>query len=80
MHRSSLVFALLFTSMVAAAPVTSNPAVASTSVSEVAIPANTALAADVIPPVVDSELSFVHVSETTHPSDKRRRSFRRRHP
>ncbi|KAJ7461760.1 hypothetical protein B0H11DRAFT_2285751 [Mycena galericulata] len=92
MHRASsiaLVFALFFTSMVAAAPVAPISVIASSSsVSEVATQspeaANIAIAlGDILPAVavLDQSESYSHGPEFVHTAEKsRRRSFRRRHP
>ncbi|KAF8186883.1 hypothetical protein K438DRAFT_2019603 [Mycena galopus ATCC 62051] len=87
MHCSTaLVFALFFSSLVAAAPVTP---VASSDISEVATQATVATntvvtpAADILSAVVVNEQSetYSHVPEVHSSAEKtRRRSFRRRHP
>ncbi|KAJ7247872.1 hypothetical protein B0H12DRAFT_1124370 [Mycena haematopus] len=84
MHSTALVFALFFTSMAVAAPVTP-----SVSVSEVAtqaiVAANIAVTAvpagDILSTVVVNDQSEIHVPEVHSSAEKtRRRSFRRRHP
>ncbi|KAF7360231.1 hypothetical protein MVEN_00751900 [Mycena venus] len=90
MHcASAVVFALFFTSLVAAAPVT--PLASSASVSDIATQttaaANMAVpagpAGDILSAVAMAEQSeiYSHVPEVHSSAEKiRRRSFRRRHP
>ncbi|KAJ6447952.1 hypothetical protein DFH09DRAFT_1353069 [Mycena vulgaris] len=91
MHRSTaLVFALFFTSLVAAAPVAPASVISSSPASDVATPQSIAPAAadiaiasgDILPAVVhDQSDTYSHVPEVVHSAEKsRRRSFRRRHP
>ncbi|KAJ7170252.1 hypothetical protein C8R43DRAFT_1231658 [Mycena crocata] len=87
MHRATaLVFALFFTSLVAAAPLTPVAVVSDSSV-DVVVPtsaANMAVPiADILPTVAvhDQSETYPHVPEFVHSAEKsRRRSFRRRHP
>ncbi|KAJ7100102.1 hypothetical protein B0H15DRAFT_818695 [Mycena belliarum] len=86
MHRATtLVLAVFFASLVAAAPIAPVSAISGASVSDVA----THMVADIVNPLVDTLPAIADPSETSssHPSEpirsaekSRRRSFRRRHP
>ncbi|KAJ7468010.1 hypothetical protein FB451DRAFT_1401278 [Mycena latifolia] len=66
MHRATaLVFALFFTSLVAAAPVAPVSAVSSSSISDVATTATASSAADIAAPLADAILPAVAVNEQT---------------